>query len=58
MPRNKNAERTTLEQEMSDSEELAHKKIINCTNTAELRNLGRYLYKLKCKWEIELRNYG
>jgi hypothetical protein len=31
------------------NEELAYKKIINCTNTAELRNLGRYLYKLECK---------
>jgi hypothetical protein len=31
------------------NEELAHKKIINCTNTVELRHLGRCLYKLKCK---------
>jgi hypothetical protein len=31
------------------TEELAYKKIINCTNTAELRNLGRYLYKIKSK---------
>jgi hypothetical protein len=30
-------------------EELAYKKIINCTNTVEVRNLGRYLYIIKCK---------
>jgi hypothetical protein len=33
------------------NEELAYKKINICTNTVELRNLGRYLYKIKCKWE-------
>jgi hypothetical protein len=33
------------------NEELAYKKNINCTNTVELRNLGTYFYKLKCKWE-------
>jgi hypothetical protein len=31
------------------NEEITYKKIINCTNTVELRNLGRYLYKIKCK---------
>jgi hypothetical protein len=38
MPRNKKAERTPPEQEMADNEELAYKKIINCTNAVELRN--------------------
>jgi hypothetical protein len=28
--------------------QLAYKKIINCTNTVDIRNLGRYLYKIKC----------
>jgi hypothetical protein len=37
------------------NEELAYKKIINCTNTVELRNLGRYLYKIKCKWENRIK---
>jgi hypothetical protein len=32
-------------------EKLAYKKIFTCNNTVELRNLGRYLYKIKCKWE-------
>jgi hypothetical protein len=32
------------------NEELAYMKIINCTYTVELRSLGRYLYKIKCKW--------
>jgi hypothetical protein len=32
------------------NEEVAYKNIFNYTNTVELRNLGRYLYKIKCKW--------
>jgi hypothetical protein len=39
------------------NEELAYKKIINCTNTVELRNLGRYLYKTKCKWENRIKEF-
>jgi hypothetical protein len=31
-------------------------KIINCTNIIELRNIGSYLYKIKCKWENKIRN--
>jgi hypothetical protein len=31
------------------NKELACKKIINCTNTVQLRNLDIYLYKIKCK---------
>jgi hypothetical protein len=31
------------------NEELAYMKIINCTNTVELRNLGRYFTKLNGK---------
>jgi hypothetical protein len=37
------------------NEELAYKKIINYTNTVELRNLDRYLYKIKCKWENRIK---
>jgi hypothetical protein len=29
----------------------ATKRIINCTNYLELRNIGKYLYKIICKWE-------
>jgi hypothetical protein len=39
------------------NEELAYKKIINCTNTVELRNLGIYLYKIKCKWENRIKEF-
>jgi hypothetical protein len=39
------------------NEELAYKEIINCTNTVELRNLGRYLYKIKCKWENRIKKF-
>jgi hypothetical protein len=37
------------------NEELAYKKIINCTNTVELRNSGRYLYKIKYKGENRMK---
>jgi hypothetical protein len=37
------------------NEELAYMKIINCTNTVELRNLDGYLYKIKCKWENRIK---
>jgi hypothetical protein len=33
------------------NEEIAYNKIINCTNTLEIRNIGMYLYKIICKWE-------
>jgi hypothetical protein len=39
------------------NEEVAYKKIIICTNTVDLRNLGRYLYKIKCKWEKRIKEF-
>jgi hypothetical protein len=33
------------------NEEIVYKKIINCTNTLEIWNIGSYLYKIKCTWE-------
>jgi hypothetical protein len=38
------------------SELIVLKKIINCNNGTEFRNIGRYLYKIKCKWENRIRN--
>jgi hypothetical protein len=32
------------------NEEIVCKKIINCPNISEIRNIGSYLYKIKCKW--------
>ena len=34
---------------LSVNEEVAHKKIISCTKVTELKNLGKFLYKLKCR---------
>jgi hypothetical protein len=28
----------------------------NCNNSIELRNIGSYLYKIKCEWENRIRN--
>jgi hypothetical protein len=32
-------------------EDLLYKKIICCTNVNKIKLLGRYLFKVKCKWE-------
>jgi hypothetical protein len=32
------------------------KKIINRNNSTELRNIGSFLYKIKCRWENRIRN--
>jgi hypothetical protein len=34
----------------------AFKKIINCNISIELRNIGSYLQKIKCKWDNRIRN--
>jgi hypothetical protein len=31
-------------------EEVVFKRMINCANAVELRNMGKYLYKIRCKW--------
>jgi hypothetical protein len=38
------------------NEWIVYKKIINFTNITELRNIGSYLYKIKCKRENKIRN--
>jgi hypothetical protein len=38
------------------NEGTAYKKKINCTNITELRNIGIYLNKNKCKWENKIKN--
>jgi hypothetical protein len=38
------------------NEWIAYKKIVNCNNSIELRNIGSYLYKIKCIWENRIRN--
>jgi hypothetical protein len=37
------------------NEELAYKKIINITNTVEIKTLGRYLYTIKSKWKNRMK---
>jgi hypothetical protein len=31
-----------------DNEEIAYKRLIYCTNAVELRNIGKYLCKVRC----------
>jgi hypothetical protein len=37
------------------NEWIVFKKTASCTNIIELINIGSYLYKIKCKWEIKIR---
>jgi hypothetical protein len=56
MPRNKKAEKHLLCRKWQIiNEELAYMKIIYCTNTVELMNLGRYLYKIIFNWENRIK---
>jgi hypothetical protein len=41
---------------LSLNELIVLKKIINFNNRIEFRNIGKYLYKIKCKWNNRLRN--
>jgi hypothetical protein len=33
------------------NEDLAYKKVLNCTNVTKLKTIGKYLSKMRCKWE-------
>jgi hypothetical protein len=37
------------------NEELVYKKIVNCINKARIIHLGKYLDKVKHKWESRVR---
>jgi hypothetical protein len=45
-----------IENRLLLNEEVASKGIINCTHAVELRNIGKYLYKIECKWENKISN--
>jgi hypothetical protein len=37
------------------NEDIAYKKIIGCKNVKKIKLLGKYLFKVKCKWENKVR---
>jgi hypothetical protein len=37
------------------NEDLVYKKIICCMNINRIKLLGKYLFKVKCKWENKVR---
>jgi hypothetical protein len=39
---------------LSINDDLVYKKIINCTNVADLKNTVQYLHKSGCKYESEI----
>jgi hypothetical protein len=40
---------------LNRNEDLAHRKIISCTNVNKIKSLGKYLFKTKCNWENKVR---
>jgi hypothetical protein len=40
------------------NEEVAYKRIMNCTNVVELRNVRKYLYKDRYNWRIKSVTYN
>jgi hypothetical protein len=38
------------------NEDIVYKRIISCTYVADLRNIGKYLYKIRSKWENKISN--
>jgi hypothetical protein len=36
--------------------EVAYKRVINCNNAIELRNIGKSLHKILCKWKNKISN--
>jgi hypothetical protein len=37
------------------NEDLAYRKIISCRDVNKIKSLGKYLFKIKCKWENKVR---
>jgi hypothetical protein len=35
--------------------DISYRKIINCKNVTKLKTIGRYVFKIKYKWETEVR---
>jgi hypothetical protein len=33
------------------NEDLACKKVLNCTDATKLKTIGKYLSEMRCKWE-------
>jgi hypothetical protein len=40
---------------LNTNEDLAYRKTISCTNVTKINSLGKYLFKIKCKWENKVR---
>ena len=38
------------------NEEVAHTRIVRCTNITQVRSLEEFLNKVRCKWENKIRN--
>jgi hypothetical protein len=37
------------------NEDLAYRKIINCTKVNKINSLGKYVFNTKCKWKDKVR---
>jgi hypothetical protein len=40
------------------NEETAYRKVLSCTKKIMVKNIGKFLFRAKCKWEGEVKKLG
>jgi hypothetical protein len=54
---------TVIEYELCKSwldinEEIAYRKVLSCTKKIMVKNIGKFLFRVKCKWEWKVKKMG
>jgi hypothetical protein len=37
------------------NEEVAYRKMLSCTNKMTVKNMGKFLFRVQCKWEMKVK---
>jgi hypothetical protein len=40
------------------NKEIAYKKVFSCTKKMMVKNIGKFLFRVKCKWEGKVKKLG
>jgi hypothetical protein len=40
------------------NEEIAYRKVLSCTKNMMVKNIGTFLFRVKCKWEGKVKKFG
>jgi hypothetical protein len=40
------------------NEEVAYRKMLRCTNKMTIKNMGKLLFRVQCKWERKVKKTG